>query len=133
MRMPQDETPRAVPDQARLAVERTYLAHERTLMAWIRTSVAMITLGFSIYKFFFFLREVEPQKPVEQLFGARAYGLVMIAIGVITLAIATWQHRRELKRLGAFEDDLPSSLSTVLAALIVSLGVVAFGAAVFRQ
>jgi putative membrane protein len=114
-------------------LERTFLAHERTLMAWIRTSVAMITLGFSIYKFFFFLREMEPGKHVEQLFGARAYGLVMIAIGVVTLAVATWQHRRDLKRLGSYDFDLPSSLSTILAALIASLGILAFGAAVFSQ
>jgi putative membrane protein len=120
-------------DVTQLAVERTLLAHERTLMAWIRTSMAMITLGFSLYKFFFYLREWEPERHAASAFGARAYGLVMIATGVVSLAIAIWQHRREVKRLGELYPDAPFSLATWLALLIVGLGVLAFGAAVFQQ
>ncbi len=48
-----------LPDSTALAVERTRLAHERTLMAWVRTSVSLISFGFTIYKFFEYLRESE--------------------------------------------------------------------------
>jgi putative membrane protein len=49
----------SLPDATQLAVERTTLAHERTLMAWVRTSVSLISFGFTIYKFFQYLRESE--------------------------------------------------------------------------
>ena len=41
----------------KLAVERTRLAHERTLMAWVRTATSLISFGFTVYKFFDYLRE----------------------------------------------------------------------------
>ena len=48
-----------LPDSTVLAIERTRLAHERTLMAWVRTSTSLISFGFSIYKFFEYLKESE--------------------------------------------------------------------------
>jgi uncharacterized membrane protein YidH (DUF202 family) len=45
------------PEATELAVERTWLAYERTLMAWVRTATSMISVGFSIYKFFQFEKE----------------------------------------------------------------------------
>ena len=45
-----------LPDATKLAVERTRLAYERTLMAWVRTSTSLISFGFTIYKFFQYLR-----------------------------------------------------------------------------
>jgi len=41
----------------KLAIERTRLAHERTLMAWVRTATSLISFGFTVYKFFQYLRE----------------------------------------------------------------------------
>ena len=46
-----------LPNATQLAVERTRLAYERTLMAWVRTATSLISFGFTIYKFFQFLRE----------------------------------------------------------------------------
>ncbi len=121
------------PDQAKLAVERTFLAHERTLMAWVRTSASLITFGFTLYKFFFYLREQESAKHAGQILGPRTYGLIMIGIGVFTLALATWQHRQQMKRLRTQYADAPFSLSLVVAALIASLGILAFVATLLRE
>jgi inner membrane protein YidH len=123
----------SVPDQGKLALERTYLAYERTLMAWIRTATSLITFGFGLYKFVFYLHEQEQVQPAEHLFGARTYGLIMIGMGVLILALATLQHWQMMKRLRAQYPDAPVSLSLVLAALIASLGILAFVAAMFRQ
>ena len=46
-----------LPAATRLAVDRTRLAYERTLMAWTRTATSLISFGFTIYKFFEYLRE----------------------------------------------------------------------------
>src|SRR5260370_31089454 len=117
------------PDQLKLAWERTFLAHERTLMAWVRTATSMITFGFTLYKFFFYFRAQEPTRHVEQLLGPRTYGIIIMGIGVFTLAVATWQHRQQMKQLRAQYRDAPGSLSMLLAAMIATLGILAFLAA----
>jgi putative membrane protein len=123
------------PDQLKLALKRTFLAHERTLMAWVRTATSLITFGFALYKFFFYLREQQPDaaKHAEPLLGARSFGLIMIVVGVFTLAIATWQHRQQMKQLRALYADAPFSLSLVVAALIAGLGILALIAAVYQE
>jgi putative membrane protein len=120
------------PDQTKLALERTYLALERTMMAWVRTATSLIAFGFTLYKFFFYLQEQEPAKHVEQLLGPRTYGLIMIGLGVFTLAMASWRHRQQMKRMRAQYPEAPFSLSLVLAALIAVLGVRGFVAAMLR-
>lgn len=123
----------SAPDQMKLALERTFLAHERTLMAWVRTATSMITFGFALYKFFYYLHENKPATLGEQILGPRAYGLCIIGIGLFTLVMATWQHRRQIRTLRAQYPEAPPSLSLVLAALIGSLGSLAFIAALFRE
>jgi putative membrane protein len=120
-------------DQVHLAMERTYLAYERTLMAWVRTATSLIAFGFTLYQFFFYLHLREPNPPAQQLFGPRTFGLVMIGIGVIALAIATWQHRQNMNRLREHYRNAPFSLALVLAALIATLGVLGFAAAIFHE
>ncbi len=122
-----------IPDQVQLALERTYLAHERTLMAWVRTSTSLITFGFTLYKFFYYLHEQDPIRHPAQLFGARTFGLLMIGIGVLLLVLATWQHRQVIRRLQIHYVDAPFSLSLVMAVMIASLGVLGFVAAIFGQ
>lgn len=128
------ETARSVPgpDQVKLALERTFLAYERTLMAWNRTATSMITFGFALYKFFFYLHQEKPATLGEQIFGARTYGLCIMGIGVFTLVIATLQHRRQMRALREMYPEAPTSLSLVLAALMGTLGVIAFTVGIFR-
>jgi putative membrane protein len=122
-----------LPDATELALDRTDLAHERTLMAWVRTAVSLITFGFSIYKFFQFLREQQPGESVRRIFGPREFGLIMITIGVISLLFATMQNWQLRKRLKERYHDLPYSLATVIAALISLLGILALLSVIFRQ
>src|SRR5678815_4129797 len=78
-----------------LAVDRTRLAHERTLMAWVRTSASLISFGFTIYKFFQYMRD-QGQPVEDRTFGPRQFALFLIAIGLIALVLATIQHRHDL-------------------------------------
>lgn len=122
-----------VADQMELALDRTFLAHERTLLAWINTATSLITFGFTLYKFFFYLREQQPDKPVEHLLGPRTFGLIMMGIGVFALSMAIWQHRAQVKKLRAQAPNIPKSISLWVAGLIAILGILGFVAAVQRQ
>ena len=115
-----------------LAAERTRLAHDRTLMAWVRTSTSLISFGFTIYKFFQYMQE-KGTGAQERLLGPRRFALLMISIGVIALALATWQHRRDMRALRAVHPEVPYSLATVLAGLMSVLGVITLLAVIFRQ
>jgi putative membrane protein len=101
-------------------------------MAWVRTSTSLITFGFTVYKFFQYVREQNvPTR--ESLIGARGYGLLMILIGLIGLAIATLQHVIDMQRLRKAYPEVPYSLVTVLAGLVALLGIAALVAVILRR
>jgi len=115
-----------------LATDRTRLAHDRTLMAWVRTATSLISFGFTIYKFFQYLREQNAVSG-DRIFGPREYALLMISVGIVALVFATLQHRRDMKALRAVYPEVPYSLVTVLAGFISLIGVVTLLAVIFRQ
>lgn len=125
------ETPQQ--EQVRLALERTWLAAERTLMAWIRTALSLITFGFGLYRFLVYIRAQEPDAPPARLLGERAFGLILIGIGLVSLVLATIQHRRVIRSLKTEWGAEPYSLSLIAAALIGALGVLAFVDALVRH
>jgi putative membrane protein len=114
----------------RLAFDRTRLAHDRTMMAWVRTATSLITFGFTVYKFFQFeLKSAE----MRSLVGPREFALIMIGIGLLSLAMATIQHRRERDALVKLDPEVPRSLAATLAGVIAILGILLFVTVLFRQ
>ena len=115
----------------RLSVDRTRLSYERTMMSWIRTATSLITFGFSLYKFF----QIEGAGvQQDRLVSATMFSALMIVIGLVSLTMATLQHRRELNTLKAeYPSQVPRSLARVLAALISVLGILALVAVVLRR
>jgi inner membrane protein YidH len=121
-------------ERNRLALTRTLVALDRTLMAWVRTAVSLISFGFTIYKFF---QEVAKETPSsDRLLSSRGVALVLIGIGVGSLAVATIEYRRQMAAIreryrsyGPFE----RSLAPVVAAIIAGLGILGFVLVVLRQ
>jgi putative membrane protein len=113
-----------VPD---LNVERTRLAYERTLMAWIRTALSLIGFGFTLYTLARTLGDKGPAAGGAWI-GPRAYGTIMISLGLVTLLLATLQHRADLALLRREHPGLPRSLSALTAGLIALLGLLALAA-----
>ena len=120
-------------ERTRAAVERTRLAYERTLMAWVRTAVSLISFGFTIYKFFQYLHESNPQRAVPRLLGAREFALLMIATGLVTLVLATYQHRQGMRAMRARYPDLPGSVAGWLAVFVALLGLLSLGLVVLNH
>ena len=113
-----------------LAAERTYLANERTMMAWVRTATSLITFGFTIYKFFQITMEGKLNQ--GRLIGPRGFGLMMIAMGLISLVLATVQNRRSNRKLRANYPEPRLSLATMLGAMMALLGIMAMIAVLLR-
>jgi inner membrane protein YidH len=116
----------------RLAYERTILAHERTLMAWLRTAVSLITFGFTIYKFFALELKNQVQQSIRQVIGPRPFAIILIAIGLFALVIATLQNIQYRKNLRQVSGEAGYSLSSLVAAMIAALGLLAMASVLFR-
>lgn len=128
------QTPHDTPPLDRsteLAFARTRAAYERTMMSWIRTATSLITFGFSIYKFF----QLEGLGRVQQdsLIGPRGFAFMLVSIGLISLLLATIEHRQNIRTLGAQYGGRQLSLAVLVAALISILGIVALLAMIFGQ
>ena len=121
----------SLPSANELAMERNRLAMDRTMMAWVRTSTSLISFGFGIYKFFQYLRQSE-QAPPARAIGTHEFATLMIAIGVIILAIATFEHYRAMREFRRISGRKVYSLATVPAALISILGLAALFAVWLR-
>jgi putative membrane protein len=130
--MPRPQPARAQPSldaATRLAVERTRLAYERTLMAWVRTSASLITFGFTLYKYFQFERAGMVEAPRQVWLGPRQFSLLMVGVGVGTLALALVQHRHSLAVMREeYGDGMPRSTASITA-----LGLTAIVAILLRQ
>jgi amino acid transporter len=70
---------------------------------------------------------------VAAVLGARNFALLMIIIGVVSLVVATIQHRQSMNALRAEYHDVPYSLATIMAALIGLLGILGLLSVIFRQ
>ena len=121
----------ALDTSTRLSFERTRVAYERTMMAWIRTATSLITFGFAVYKFFQI--ETHSSRAGNYLVGPREFALTLVIIGLLSLLLATIEHRHNLRTLGAQYESNQRSLAALPAVLISVLGIVALIVMIFRQ
>ena len=131
--MTADATDLAV-KRTNLALERTRLALDRTLMAWVRTAASLISFGFTIYKAFQYLQDQQGGNVIHRFLSPRRFGMILIALGIGALALATLQHRSELREL--YRDTgrtPPRSVAGIVSAFISFLGIFAFVLVFLRE
>jgi putative membrane protein len=108
-----------------LGYERTRMAADRTLMAWIRTSVSMISFGFTIFKFFQYLRSEAMAGPVAAQ-GTRHLGLILVLLGTALLGMAILEYLAYQCKLSRWmKQKFPFSTALIAALLITVLGILA--------
>ena len=119
-----------------LAWMNAVLGLQRTLMAAERTAMTLIAFGFTVAQVFQNMKAaVPPQFLVLGTHLPRNVGLLMIAAGVCSLALFTWQYLRAIAYLAAepFADiavDIGAplhQLTCCTAYAIMMLGVMGFG------
>ena len=120
--MTENQTPKTTNIATELAKERSRAAAERTLMAWIRTGLSLISFGFGIAKF------VPILERTSGLSMAQIVGLSFIALGILSMILAMYQHRRELRHILQVEYVFKPrlSLGSLVAALVILIGILSF-------
>ncbi len=113
-----------------LAVERTMMAVDRTLMAWTRTALSMISFGFTVYKFMQYMQE-EGTAIIKSHRGPLNFGMSLIALGVISLLIACFQHWYTQKRIDP-SGKPHFSLAFIVAGFIAGVGLLALANVIFK-
>jgi len=123
-------------ERTSLALDRTRLAHDRTLMAWVRTGTSLISFGFTVYKFFQYMRENQPAAVPHRLLSPRLFGMMMIGLGIGALILATIEHRSQMRLLQtkyAQYGQMPRSPTTTIAWAVAAMGVFVFILAALHQ
>ena len=115
-----------------LAIVRTKLSSERSLMSWMRTSVSLFTFGFSIIKFFDYLKQQQQGDQIPD--GAYWMGITLICVGIMILAPAVIQHVQRLRRAKKFGMPIFSRFSLPIGAatMLFLIGVTTLIAIVLR-
>lgn len=106
-----------------MSITRTRFAAERTLMSWIRTSFAMISFGFTIAKFFQYIK-MTPTNGL-QLTGSTHLGLFLILTGIFCLIPGMIEHRKTLNELSKYDGKARWTYAFVIAILVGLMGLYA--------
>jgi putative membrane protein len=110
---------------------RTVMASDRTLMAWTRTSLSLISFGFTVFKFMESMAEEGRKTILKSQAGAQNFGMTLITVGIICLAIACYQYWQFEKRYNP-ERKWYTNVSFLTAALIAFLGCLSLLNTVFQ-
>ena len=125
-----------------MSFQRTRLSAERTLMSVIRTSLSLISFGFTIYQVF---RQLAEKAVLTGTDPARNFGVSLVLMGIAMLVIGVVFHVRFMRELRAEraamkadglihgETAYPPSMTLVMAALLLFLGLTAIVNMVFRN
>jgi putative membrane protein len=113
----------------------TQLSLQRTLMSATRTAVSLIGFGFTVAQFFEKLRDsAPPSVRVMRAAGPRDFGLALIAAGVVSLIVFTWQYHVAVMdlRTGEFAAIAgPNQKRSFAPVYIVAVVVTLIGVAAF--
>jgi putative membrane protein len=106
-------------------IESEILANERTFLAWVRTSIAVMSLGFVIARFSFWMREVatrvNPQMPMRGSGLSTPLGECMIGAGALITVFAAWRYHvinRTIRR-GEIQAD-PQMVAAITAIVVLA-------------
>ncbi len=124
-----------LPVNLRLAFERTRGGYERTMMAWIRTGTSLIAFGFTVYKFFQLeMSGADYKSPLikTSLIGPREFGLILICIGIVSLILGLYEHRRDIRAMQKEYRGMPWSATSLIASLMALIGGLALIAVIYR-
>jgi putative membrane protein len=102
-----------------LSGSRDHMANERTFLAWVRTSIGVIAFGIVIERLAF----VGSRQPTSSEKSFHLAGVALVALGVLMAAFAFIRFRTVEKELDDGTYKPSQLLSTVLAFILIPLGI----------
>jgi putative membrane protein len=109
-----------------------HAANERTFLAWVRTAIAVMAFGFLVEKFDLFLEiaanSTGVRAPAGGQFLANVAGLLLIALGAVTMVLAIVRFRKTSRAIDS-EERRPGTgeqMDVALGALLAVLGAALF-------
>jgi putative membrane protein len=120
-----------------MSFQRTRMSADRTLMSVQRTSLSLIGFGFTIFNFFRALKAMPEAKVNMNEHAPRQFGMAMVILGIVLLAMGIWQNvdflrhlratRNEMREQGLIfgESKFPLSVAQAAAMLVLLLGLYA--------
>lgn len=115
-----------------LSLERLRIALERLQINWIQWDITCIALGFTAYKFYY-ARVEEGKTPVGYYLSGRDLGIFLIALGFISLLLATLQHKRSVEKLRSHMPTMQYSLSLRVSYVVMVFSFIVFLIVIFRK
>jgi putative membrane protein len=124
-----------------MSFQRTRMSADRTLMSIIRTSLSLISFGFTIYQVFNKLKEAGALTGAAP---ARNFGVSLVLLGIGMLVLGIIYHimfmielrkeRAQMKSAGLVhaESQFPTSLTLIVALLLLLIGCLAFAGLVLK-
>ena len=111
--------------------ERSRIASEKLQLNWIKWNITCLGLGFTAYKFYY-ARLENHQSPIGHYITGQEIGMFLIALGFVTLALATIQHKRKIEQLKLLMPTMHYSLSLRLSYVILIFSVLVFLVVILR-
>ncbi len=118
----------AIPDNNKLALDRTVLANDRTYQAWIRTGLALFVSGLGVAKF------LKEEMSLWILVGIASLLLILSALAFLQ---AGWRYSHMRIKLTSLDIDTRPSwqmwLISILLALMSLLSLFGILSAIFLE
>jgi putative membrane protein len=123
-----------------MSFQRTRMSADRTLMSVIRTSLSLISFGFTISQVF---EKLAKGEVIEGAHPARNFGVTLVGLGILMLAIGIVYHLQFMGGLRGVRDEMtasglvfgqsrfPTSFTLIVAVVLLVIGLVAIGSIVF--
>jgi putative membrane protein len=117
---------------------REHQANERTFLAWLRTSIALIGFGFAIARFGIFLRQIntaitQQETTVNPLFNSENLGIILVAFGIITIALAAWRYNQVFWQIERGDYKPQRLLIWIMTLVMMTLGFLSIPLLVWRK
>src|SRR5687767_2620934 len=111
--------------------ERSRIASEKLQLNWIKWNITCLGLGFAAYKFYY-ARLEHNQSPIGHYITGQEIGMFLIALGFVTLAFATIQHKKKVENLKLLLPTMQYSLSLRLSYVILVFSILVFLIVILR-
>ena len=96
-------------------------------MSWIRTALALISFGFTIIKFFEYLKYIASNNIKIPTTGITHLGIYLILLGTLSLVPAIFEYKKEINVLNKIDGFTQNSYIVIVGYCVGLIGLYTLG------